>query len=399
MPAYSAKKDLDKILKDLLNQEDLAKGNRVRRVRNSSPLMKNYLNIATIEYPSEFHEIAINLQGKGLIQINWIDRFQSSIDSIDLTSYKDVSLYLGVTPFEAELESSLSWVESEVLKLGLQAVFNPIKNELKNAWQLKKLYCGKSYQQQKELLELLSVASKVLSNIESVDYRHFSVSTLGDSKKLDAIKNSLSSMLKFIKEDIPGEYEPNEVLGMFGIHPILHPISISGPLTVTDAQGFQVDCRIQGGVSLWGPKGLGLSLKKESVHLLTIENLATYQRYIATEQSPNELIIYTAGFPSPQLKVLYKKIVNLAPISSVRHWGDIDLGGLRILRVFEKWSMKRAVGFRMSFEDYSDFTASKPLSEREIKEVELIQLSRQNRYLLKRLLENRAKYEQESFYL
>lgn len=68
--------------------------------------------------------------------------------------------------------------------------------------------------------------------------------------------------------------------------------------------------------------------------LITIENLASFQRYAREARRPNELVIYTGGFPA---RGVGRAIANVAPrVDTIWHWGDIDAAGVRIALVVQR---------------------------------------------------------------
>jgi hypothetical protein len=68
--------------------------------------------------------------------------------------------------------------------------------------------------------------------------------------------------------------------------------------------------------------------------LITVENLASFQRYAREARRPNELVIYTGGFPA---RAVGRAIAAVAPrMDALWHWGDIDAAGLRIALVVQR---------------------------------------------------------------
>ncbi len=70
--------------------------------------------------------------------------------------------------------------------------------------------------------------------------------------------------------------------------------------------------------------------------ITTVENEFPFLSYVLEAGGPgalgsrDELAIYTAGFPSTALLNALTEIARLAPSVRFRHWGDADVGGLRI---------------------------------------------------------------------
>lgn len=68
----------------------------------------------------------------------------------------------------------------------------------------------------------------------------------------------------------------------------------------------------------------------------TIENEFPFLSYVEESGGPEglglrgEVAIYTAGFPTPALMDALRSVSGRLPGASFRHWGDADVGGLRI---------------------------------------------------------------------
>jgi hypothetical protein len=71
-------------------------------------------------------------------------------------------------------------------------------------------------------------------------------------------------------------------------------------------------------------------------HITTIENETAFLAYVEEAGGPaglgdrGEIAVYTAGFPDPGLLDALAAIAARKPALELRHWGDADLGGLRI---------------------------------------------------------------------
>jgi hypothetical protein len=102
------------------------------------------------------------------------------------------------------------------------------------------------------------------------------------------------------------------------------------------------DCRVhvgEGSIPLLKPYiGLrpdrieGLSVDSGRIqHLLTIENLASFNEAAEYSDNPDDLlIVYVAGNPTPSWLAAYRRLLKSGRPTKVMHWGDIDVGGFRI---------------------------------------------------------------------
>ena len=85
--------------------------------------------------------------------------------------------------------------------------------------------------------------------------------------------------------------------------------------------------------------------------ILTIENLTnaeTLTRMVDT----NHLLIYTAGFPNRTVQALLLKIASLHRTFHIRHWGDIDYGGIRIFEFLRRRYFPALSQYRMDVETF-----------------------------------------------
>jgi hypothetical protein len=110
------------------------------------------------------------------------------------------------------------------------------------------------------------------------------------------------------------------------------------------------------------PGGIGLSsqtidcmtdLVCPAIRLLTIENLTSYHQWIGRHGGENddELVIYTGGFPNRTLQKFLSKLSTAfegtATTLKMRHWGDIDLGGIKIYKFLQANFLPELRPFRM----------------------------------------------------
>ena len=70
--------------------------------------------------------------------------------------------------------------------------------------------------------------------------------------------------------------------------------------------------------------------------ITTIENETAFLAYVEEAGGPaglgdrDEIAVYTAGFPDPSLLDALAAVAARRPSIEFRHWGDADLGGLKI---------------------------------------------------------------------
>lgn len=65
--------------------------------------------------------------------------------------------------------------------------------------------------------------------------------------------------------------------------------------------------------------------------VLTVENLVAFEEEVRGGVSTDTLVVYTAGFPGSMERAFLERVIA-GGVERVDHWGDLDVGGLRIFR-------------------------------------------------------------------
>jgi hypothetical protein len=88
----------------------------------------------------------------------------------------------------------------------------------------------------------------------------------------------------------------------------------------------------------------------------TVENEYPFLSYIEESGGPSrleslrELVVYSAGFPSPMLTSAVSRLAVARPDICFKHWGDADVGGLRIWWFLRKRLAREVELFRTTSE-------------------------------------------------
>jgi len=69
----------------------------------------------------------------------------------------------------------------------------------------------------------------------------------------------------------------------------------------------------------------------EASRILSVENLTAFEEEVRAGLPSNTVAVFTGGFPHGQIRSFLRRLCA-AGARVVDHWGDLDLGGLRILR-------------------------------------------------------------------
>ena len=164
---------------------------------------------------------------------------------------------------------------------------------------------------------------------EGLDLRRFSVQLLGDSKAVESILGRLGGLLRRNPEWSQWGKDA-ELFRALGLEKFPPPLFIKGPLAL-EYGGVQWDLTPLRPYVALSPDAVTDIRPTASVpYLLTIENLASFQRQVREIQDQG-VVIYTAGFPAPALVRVLGRLDQCLPADCpFYHWGDRDPGGLRI---------------------------------------------------------------------
>ena len=176
--------------------------------------------------------------------------------------------------------------------------------------------------------DLLNAVKAVLSNQNEIFIRELSVKLFNNSKRLEAIENTIRSLLyKY------GEYDDKDtVLEEHNIIKTPTYVMVKGKGILHCGETIDLS-KIKGdiGLSTQTLKALS-SVELKGANVITIENLTTFHKY----HSDNELVIYLGGFHNSIKRDFIKLVAKCNPGTVFKHFGDIDAGGFYILEHLKK---------------------------------------------------------------
>jgi len=166
----------------------------------------------------------------------------------------------------------------------------------------------------------------------NLDLRTFSTREFNDSKVMERMLSRFGSVWKRYH---PSDLTSDELFETLGLVKFPQPLLLRGPVTLLLA-ARTLDCDgIHPFVGLPPQAVRGVVLDKLPSFILTIENLASFNRY-AAEIQDDGLILYSAGFPAPGVADFLRMLDSSLPASTpFFHWGDIDEGGLKIFNYIQ----------------------------------------------------------------
>lgn len=154
----------------------------------------------------------------------------------------------------------------------------------------------------------------------------------------------------------------SDALAFVGI--IDHPrhVWVSGPLKVTMPGNGEtsIGC-FAGGVGLSRETVRSIQITGfEADCVVLIENLTSWHQWVAERASESELVIYTGVFPDRVVQLLLGKLVSSGAgvHVPVYHWGDMDVGGIRIFEYIRSKFFAQARPLGMNEEAFLQYAPS-----------------------------------------
>lgn len=161
------------------------------------------------------------------------------------------------------------------------------------------------------------------------DLRSFSATALGDSKAMESIAGLFS---KIWQQHYGGDLGPVELYESMGLCKFPQPVFIKGNLRFGVAGTMLDGSLVKPYLGLAPDSVTQITAAAPPDYVLIIENLASFNRH-CREIDDNGIILFSSGFPSPDFCGLLTLLgTSLGDHVQFYHWGDIDLGGLRIFR-------------------------------------------------------------------
>jgi len=295
---------------------------------------KDYFALGGLSDRDSVHAYLTNAEVAGGISLEW-GRGAAAQDllRIRLLDADKLSQWLGVPRSKNHAER----INTVLAPLMLEAPewLRVAYDEAIGNWQLGKLSLRVRAEDTDAAINLFRVALAVSANEQAdLDLRRFSVRLLNDSK---AIENLLSKLAPLLRRNPEWEqFDDNGGLyRALGLEKFPPPVFIKGPLSIKYSNVDWNIGELRPYIGFSPDRVSDITLNSDIPYLMTIENLASFQRH-AREVDDDGIVIYSAGFPSPSLiHVLQMLDQRLPGDCEFFHWGDRDIGGLRIFFYIE----------------------------------------------------------------
>jgi DNA topoisomerase VI subunit A len=160
-----------------------------------------------------------------------------------------------------------------------------------------------------------------------------------DSKHLERFV--LKRLLALVKQASGEQRDTDEEwLDLIGLARNPQYVYIKGHLKFRMEGGAWISlAKLKGGVGLsWHTVDQMTDLSTKAHRVITVENLTSYHQWLEQRAlfDTEELVIYTGGFPHRILQHFLKSLSGVIEREGMTlqmlHWGNIDLGGIRIFQ-------------------------------------------------------------------
>ncbi|MFT5875772.1 MAG: hypothetical protein ACI8WT_004769 [Clostridium sp.] len=316
-------------LVDKYENSSLYKGNNVVAVKIvfkvTHESLQDYFNEVNSDLKEEINERCLNLAYRDFIEIHW-KRYEEGniIEKVYLNVLKLEEIYkeLKRTQKQSMETDAISILEPYLSEQNWLGDFSKgITQKLQEKKSIKKYF---DIEDLKTMSDVLKAVYLIIRQDTEIAKRVFSVYHFNDSKRLEKIETKLVRIMI----DFGGFDAELDVLAEANIirNPSYVYLKGSGSFTIND-QSLNLQ-------KLCGDIGLSISIIEglivddlEVDRVLTIENLTTFHSY----KPQNELVIYLGGYHNSIRRELLVKLYEFNKEIPFYHWGDIDLGGFRIL--------------------------------------------------------------------
>ncbi len=191
-----------------------------------------------------------------------------------------------------------------------------------------------------DVLDALTAAAMLARGLAGWE-RVVSERIFGDSKRLSAIRPLVADILwradprwaGLSRDDVPDLLEAYGIRRKPGVLRCAGRASLKISARLYDLEAFAPTAHLP---EAWAAAWVDALVDAGTSHVTTIENEVPFLAYVdeaggATGLGArHEVAVYTAGFPAPFLLDTLAAVSARAPSLHFRHWGDADLGGLRI---------------------------------------------------------------------
>ncbi|MGE0131942.1 MAG: Wadjet anti-phage system protein JetD domain-containing protein [Blastocatellales bacterium] len=392
------------ILDALLDQFEQPNRRQVARVRLNERLHHDYFHANDFAVRRDANEALRRLAEQGCLRLHWREWEEGNwLDKVDLTAGRAADIYrvLGRSPRNALQSALRELLAAQRAAARWHADFlGWAQTQLearRSVAPLKLSADPEDAQWNRDLLLTLDALARLPSPTLE---RKFSVQLFGDSKRFEDLRGAVLKILRLHDpESSVYGHDDKALLRARQLDRAPEYAPVAGPLAL------RIEDRLVDLAPMVPSVALSAAMLREAAvadcaanAIVTVENLTSFSEFVVAKPA-SALAIFTGGFASPTVVSLLQNIRGVHPGLPFYHWGDLDVGGLRILAHLRKHlgEIKPLAMDAATFDAHRQHARPLGKNEREA----LAQLREQAPLadcapLIERLLETNEKLEQEA---
>lgn len=289
----------------------------------------DYEAMRSLDELKRFRAVLEDAARQGAVDLVWTPRDDSpqSLRSITLKDGDALAVFLGRPRAAAEADAAATDLDAALVQA--PGWVRDLMAEVTAGWRTRHpVLQGLPVNDAARAAQLVALLTAVERDDHvGLDMRTVSRRACGDSKACERLQAAMAAALRRRFSDLP-DGRPRDVLAAVGLEKFPQPVLVRGTLRLPD--GMVLAARPYVGLpSDWAEAAEPAA---PPAYVLTIENLASFNRHVR-EVVDDGLIVLSNGFPSRTTLAFLMRLDRLLPASvPFLHWGDVDAGGLRILR-------------------------------------------------------------------
>lgn len=365
-----AREALGKLLRRAENASAKEANVRTISLKFTEESFPAYFSLATHAEKDACHGDLQLAQRDGAIAIAWERQagIRNQIERITLSDRDALARHLGAIP---------RWdaVAAAANTFAVHLDRHPLLRDVIDLWRRGAKARGTDPADVKDWQDSIGVVDHCKdSGAIDIPVRRLSANLTGDSKRIEGLWPIIDALVQANIESSVREAE--DVFNEIGLVKFPPTLLIAGDLS---AEIGQRRVKVEPPYLGFSPPAItGFTVSTAISALLTVENLTTFHEMaVRRHESPQTLVLYTGGMPSPSWKRVYKILLSALPIAAkVFHWGDMDAGGLRIADHLAACAEQCGHSLRLHSMPSEDLFPASAIARRELVHAEIDQIER-----------------------
>lgn len=295
-----------------------------------------YHNIKDVNVKMDVHASLENAKRFGAISIDWVKGYHGTdIERVQLVDLNLLANFLDVKTLSKRIDNALATITTN--KTIEPGWLNEIYEGVYQGWREGKKPYGFAPEDASLMLSLVTLVSRIDDGTNDLDMRTLSARLFRQSK---FIENKLLNKLVSIYRDHLNKpaATTEEILAEISLSKYPWPVLVSGSINLISNEGDKLYCGVKPFIGVPPDSIKDFEIKGDISYILSIENFSSFNTY-TRKIHDGGLVIYTNGFPSKWLANFYKQLLSkLGSSVPIYHWGDVDVGGFRILGKMQEYA-------------------------------------------------------------